>query len=39
MTAIESSLNLFETQTNLESGPNVAFVDIIGELKDPGKIK
>ncbi|XP_075982942.1 dynein beta chain, ciliary-like [Anticarsia gemmatalis] len=35
MKAVQSSLNLFETQTNLEKGPRVAFVDIVAELIDP----
>ncbi|GBP61181.1 Dynein heavy chain 17, axonemal [Eumeta japonica] len=35
MKAIQSSLELFETQMNVEKGPNVAFVEVIAELKDP----
>ncbi|XP_060805137.1 dynein beta chain, ciliary [Amyelois transitella] len=35
MKAIQTSLNLFEVQTNLEKGPRIAFMNIIVELKDP----
>lgn len=38
MKAIEVSLNLFETQTDLEKGPQVAFLKVIAELRDPGEI-
>lgn len=36
MKAIQTSLNLFEAQTDLEKGPNVAFMEVIAELRDPG---
>lgn len=39
MKAVQSSLNLFETQTNLEKGPRIAFMEIIAELRDPGNLK
>lgn len=35
MKAVQSSLDLFETQTNLEKGPRVAFNEVIAELRDP----
>ncbi|XP_028032579.1 dynein beta chain, ciliary-like isoform X2 [Bombyx mandarina] len=35
MKAIQSSLDLFEKQTDLEKGPRVAFLEIIAELRDP----
>ncbi|XP_037301353.1 LOW QUALITY PROTEIN: dynein beta chain, ciliary-like, partial [Manduca sexta] len=35
MKAIQSSLDLFERQTDLEKGPRVAFMEILAELKDP----
>ncbi|KAL0819776.1 hypothetical protein ABMA28_007817 [Loxostege sticticalis] len=35
MKAIQSSLDLFEKQTDLEKGPRVAFMEVIAELKDP----
>lgn len=38
MKAIQVSLNLFEVQMNLETGPGVAFLEVIAELKDPGEI-
>lgn len=37
MKAIQSSLDLFEKQTDLEKGPRVAFMEVIAELKDPGE--
>lgn len=37
MKAIQTSLDLFEKQTDLEKGPRVAFMEIIVELKDPGR--
>lgn len=37
MKAIQTSLNLFEVQTNLEKGPQTAFLEVLAELKDPGK--
>lgn len=36
MKAVQSSLDLFERQTDLEKGPRVAFMEVIAELKDPG---
>lgn len=39
MKAIQTSIDLFEKQTNLEKGPRVAFMEVIAELKDPGKWK
>ncbi|KAI8425206.1 hypothetical protein MSG28_007028, partial [Choristoneura fumiferana] len=38
MKAIEVSLNLFEKQTDLEKGPQVAFLRVVAELRDPGEI-
>lgn len=38
MKAIQSSLDLFEKQTDLEKGPRVAFLEIIAELRDPGNL-
>ncbi|KAI8425205.1 hypothetical protein MSG28_007028 [Choristoneura fumiferana] len=35
MKAIEVSLNLFEKQTDLEKGPQVAFLRVVAELRDP----
>ncbi|KAI8425202.1 hypothetical protein MSG28_007025 [Choristoneura fumiferana] len=35
MKAIQTSLNLFEVQTNLEKGPQIAFLEVLAELKDP----
>ncbi|KAH9636656.1 hypothetical protein HF086_003474 [Spodoptera exigua] len=35
MKAVQASLNLFETQTDLEKGPRVAFMEVIAELRDP----
>ncbi|VVD05318.1 unnamed protein product [Leptidea sinapis] len=35
MKAIQSSLDLFEKQTDLEKGPRVAFMEVVVELKDP----
>ncbi|XP_039757462.1 dynein beta chain, ciliary-like [Pararge aegeria] len=35
MKAVQSSLDLFEKQTDLEKGPRVAFMDVIAELRDP----
>ncbi|CAH2045643.1 unnamed protein product, partial [Iphiclides podalirius] len=35
MKAIQTSLDLFEKQTDLEKGPRVAFMEVIAELKDP----
>ncbi|CAB3248911.1 unnamed protein product [Arctia plantaginis] len=35
MKAVQSSLDLFELQTNLEKGPRVAFNEVIAELRDP----
>ncbi|XP_013170954.1 PREDICTED: dynein beta chain, ciliary-like [Papilio xuthus] len=35
MKAIQTSLDLFEKQTDLEKGPRVAFMQVIAELKDP----
>ncbi|KAJ0173728.1 hypothetical protein K1T71_010877 [Dendrolimus kikuchii] len=35
MKAIQSSLDLFERQTDLEKGPRVAFMEITAELRDP----
>lgn len=37
MKAIQASLDLFEKQTDLEKGPRVAFLEVIAELRDPGK--
>lgn len=36
MKAIQTSVDLYEKNTNLEKGPQVAFMEIIAELKDPG---
>ena len=36
MKAVQSSLNLFEKNTDLEKGPRVAFINVIAELRDPG---
>ncbi|XP_041969099.1 dynein beta chain, ciliary-like [Aricia agestis] len=35
MKAIKTSLDLFEKQTDLEKGPQVAFMEIVAELRDP----
>nr|CAB3508098.1 unnamed protein product [Spodoptera littoralis] len=35
MKAVQTSLNLFEKQTDLEKGPRVAFMEVIAELRDP----
>ncbi|CAH0400414.1 unnamed protein product [Chilo suppressalis] len=35
MKAIQSSLDLFETNTDLEKGPRIAFMTVVAELKDP----
>lgn len=39
MKAIQSSMDLFELNTNIEKGPNEAFMEVIAELKDPGEIQ
>lgn len=36
MKAVNSSLQFFEHQTNLEKGPRVALMEIVAELRDPG---
>lgn len=38
MKAIQCSVDLFEKNTNIEKGPQVAFMEIVTELKDPGII-
>ncbi|KAI5631347.1 dynein beta chain, ciliary [Phthorimaea operculella] len=38
MKAIQTSLNLFEVQTNVETGPGVAFESVMSELRDPGML-
>ncbi|KOB79417.1 Uncharacterized protein OBRU01_00328 [Operophtera brumata] len=35
MKAIQTSLNLFEKQTDLEKGPQIAFMEVVAELRDP----
>nr|XP_049704637.1 dynein beta chain, ciliary-like [Helicoverpa armigera] len=35
MKAVQVSLDLFEVQTNLETGPRTAFMEVIAELRDP----
>ncbi|KAJ8713922.1 hypothetical protein PYW08_007542 [Mythimna loreyi] len=35
MKAVQCSLDLFEKNTDLEKGPNVAFNEVIAELRDP----
>ncbi|KOB71033.1 Dynein heavy chain 9, axonemal, partial [Operophtera brumata] len=35
MKAIQTSLNLFEKQTDLEKGPQVPFMKVVAELRDP----
>lgn len=39
MKAVQTSLNLFDHNTNLEKGPNVAFMEVIAELRDPSTYK